>query len=245
MDWRVLRSVTSIIAAGLIFAVALQTGCNRDGGDTKTVPPPSSNAPDRPAPEKPAGGIGLPPGDIPSGETPAGNTDEKRNGESGGIRMPDSDASNQSSVVKPQFATWTQVQQAATTSGKVTVLDVWSLTCVPCLKEFPGLVRLHEVHGDTISCIGFDLDFDGRRSRPPQTYEADVTKFLARVGATFPNYISETANDEVFETAGLKGLPAVLVYDADGKLVQRFGVESGPFTYDKDIIPLVAKLAGK
>ncbi len=145
-----------------------------------------------------------------------------------------------------QYGTWEEIQQQVRSSGRITVVDLWSLSCEPCLKEFPGLVRLHQSHGSSIQCVAVDLDFDGRKSRPPEYYEPRVSEFLDRVGADFTTYISRTPSDDVFAVTQLDSIPAVLIYDDQGKIVKVFA-DAGDtvgFTYDKDIIPLVTKLAG-
>src|SRR5436190_23203909 len=38
----------------------------------------------------------------------------------------------------------------AAQKGKVVVVDVWSTTCIPCIKEFPELVEIHEKYGDKV-----------------------------------------------------------------------------------------------
>src|SRR5207247_6836115 len=44
-------------------------------------------------------------------------------------------------------------------TGKVVVLDVWATFCVPCKKEFPRLVKLHEQHTkDGLVCMSLSVD---------------------------------------------------------------------------------------
>ncbi len=199
------------------------------------------------------GGKGL---EMPAVEIPEVSNDEQPAPKSGGIEMPadadvpktESSASleNPASTANPiQYGTWEQIEQFVTSTGQITVVDLWSLSCDPCLKELPGLVRLHQSHGSAVRCVAVDVDYDGRKTRPPEHYEQRVTAFLQSVNAEFTTYISRTPSDEVFATTKLDSIPAVLIYDANGKIVKVFA-DAGDtvgFTYDKDIIPLVAKLA--
>ena len=42
--------------------------------------------------------------------------------------------------------------------GKVVVMDAWSTFCEPCIKEFPGLVKLHKQYGpDKVACISLSF----------------------------------------------------------------------------------------
>ena len=144
-------------------------------------------------------------------------------------------------------ATWDQIRGIVTKTDRVTVVDVWSLACEPCLKEFPGLVALHRDLGDSVACFAVDADFDGRRTKPAESYRPRVEAFLKSVGATFPNYLSETPSDELFEAIGIESIPAVLVFDASGKLVRTFadvGEDAG-FTYADNILPFVKQLLAK
>lgn len=212
-----------------------------------------------------ANNFALPPGEIP---TEASGEDDSSPA-AGGLQMPNSDnsasdpsesqSSNRDSnnggasqsagaagELDLQYASWESVHQRATRGGKITVVDLWALSCQPCLKEFPGLVRLNEQYGESVHCIGFNVDFDGRKTRPPESYREGIEKFLQAVDARFPNYISNTPSLEVFADVGIDSIPAVLVFDQQGKLVEQFADtgQTAGFTYEADIIPLVAKLAG-
>jgi thiol-disulfide isomerase/thioredoxin len=250
---------------GLCFCclfLGVFAGCGgAERSDSSVVSPPLSGQIEKAAPP-----AVDPPGDIemPSGEIPTPTTGDPPKTE-GGIQMPqgakvpdpaeststgcanvpaDSDAS---ATVDLQYGTWEEIQSVARSSGRITVVDLWSLACEPCVKEFPGLVRLHETLGSSVQCIAVDLDFDGRKSRPPEHYEDQVVSFLRDVGASgFPTYISQTPSDDVFAAMKLASIPAVLIYNAKGELAKAFvdAGETAGFTYQDDVIPLVTKLAG-
>lgn len=218
------------------------SGSSADAADTKT------NAAAVPSMEAP-GGMQLP--DDAAIGTPSGDVEKPK---SGGFTLP-SDADTQTSRKPPveasdqkievQFADWDTIAAKAKSTGKVTVIDLWSLSCEPCLKEFPGLVRLHQTYGDKVQCIAANVDFDGRKRRPPEYYREAVEAFLTSVDAGgFTSYICGTPSDEVFEATDIISIPTVLIYDADGKQIHKF-VDAGEtigFTYEKDIEPLVEKL---
>lgn len=146
-----------------------------------------------------------------------------------------------------QTAPWSEIEQAIQSAGRVTVVDFWSLSCIPCLREYPQLVALQKKYPDRIRAMGVNVDFYGGEKYPPASYEPKVTAFLQAVGATFPNYICETASDDVFKSVKINALPAVLVFDETGKMMQQFTDTShaGGFTYEDDIIPLVEKSLAK
>jgi len=144
-------------------------------------------------------------------------------------------------------AKWDEIEALVTKTGRITVVDLWSLACEPCLKEFPGLVRIHRDLGESVACFAVDVDFDGRKTKPAESYRPRVEAFLKSVGATFPNFLCQTASDELFSTLELESIPAVLIFDAKGKLVRKFidaGDDAG-FTYHDNIVPFIKQLLAK
>ncbi|MBC8117566.1 MAG: TlpA family protein disulfide reductase [Candidatus Saccharimonas sp.] len=145
---------------------------------------------------------------------------------------------------------WEQVQAfAAEHKGKVVVVDVWSTSCEPCLQEFPHLVALQQQHADDVVCVSFDCDFIGAKNKPVDYYRERVLKALTDLKAeTIINLMSTVAADELFVQMDLDSIPAVYVFDREGKLSKRFdnrtpvggGVEG--ISYETQINPLVADL---
>lgn len=134
--------------------------------------------------------------------------------------------------------------------GKIVVLDAWSTSCVPCMKEFPHLVRLHKQYGGKgLVCMSMACDYVGAKSKPPEYYKERVLKFLTRQGATFQNILSNVPSDDLLEQMQLAAIPAVYVFGRDGKLVKRFDNEKienedEVFTY-KDVTKLVEELLAR
>jgi thiol-disulfide isomerase/thioredoxin len=202
--------------------------------DPSNVPPPEPNGAD---PATKNGGLKLPPLDDQSLAP--------RSGDSFG-KTPQYHFTSllQAKEISLQAATWEQIKQKATKTGKITVVDVWSLACEPCLKEFPGLVAIDREMSDKVACIAVDSDFDGRKTKPAESYRPRVEEFLKSVGATFPNFLCTTPNDELFEELEIESIPAVLIFDASGKLVRKFvdaGDDAG-FTYHDNIVPFIKEL---
>ncbi|MFO1044344.1 MAG: TlpA disulfide reductase family protein [Planctomycetaceae bacterium] len=145
---------------------------------------------------------------------------------------------------------WEQLQElVATHKGKVVVVDVWSTACEPCLREFPRLVELQKRHPNDVVCISFDCDFAGVKNKPVGYYRERVLKALTEMKAeTIINVMSTLAADELFQKIDLDSIPAVYVYNQQGKLAKRFDnrtpaseTEEG-ISYELQIDPLVAKL---
>lgn len=135
--------------------------------------------------------------------------------------------------------------------GKVVVLDAWSTSCVPCMKEFPNLVKLHRKYGGKeVVCMSLACDYVGIKNKPPAFYRERVLKFLTKQGATFENLLSSVPSEELFDKKmELSSIPAVYVFGRDGKLVKRFDNEKAQseddnFTY-ADVTKLVEGLVAK
>lgn len=136
--------------------------------------------------------------------------------------------------------------------GKIVVMDVWSTSCDPCMKEFPNLVKIAKTQSKDISCLSVSTDYTGAKNKPPEFYRERVMKFLQEQDATFENVLLNVPSDELFEKIELASIPAVYVFGRDGKLVKRFDSESAEnlktdgeaFTY-ADVNKVVSELLKK
>ena len=136
-------------------------------------------------------------------------------------------------------------QQIAKHKGQVVVMDAWSTSCPPCMKEFHNLVELHKKYGpEQLACISLSFDFEGLGK--PEEVEPGVLKFLRSQGATFTNLLSSEESDVLYRKFKLAAVPAVFVYDQSGQLAKRFDNEQAKtaaeqFTYAQ-VGELVARL---
>lgn len=121
--------------------------------------------------------------------------------------------------------------------GKVVVLDCWSTSCPPCVKEFPGLVALAAAHPDDVACLSLSFDYEGIGT--PEEVLPPVREFLTSVGAgRVVNMLTREDADAMYRTLELDSVPAVYVWARDGSLAQRFDDDDAkkrlgrPFTYE-------------
>ena len=140
------------------------------------------------------------------------------------------------SAIKVQYAGYDGVQELIKShAGKVVVMDCWSTWCEPCVKEFPGLVKLHEKYGaDKVACISLCFDYEGLKNEKPQDYEEPVLNFLREQRAAFDNVIASETSEELYQKFGFPSVPTVFVYDRQGELAKRFenkDPKAKPFTY--------------
>ncbi|MDA1051100.1 MAG: TlpA disulfide reductase family protein [Planctomycetota bacterium] len=150
--------------------------------------------------------------------------------------------------VNADIKSWEQIQQwVASQHGKVVVVDVWSTSCVPCVKEFPHFVALHEELAGEIACASVNIDYYGGENEKPEDLKPRILEFLTSRGASMQNFISSDPDEDVYKQIATAAIPAVLVYDRGGKLHTTFNndeLKYGPegFNYADDITPLVRQL---
>jgi thiol-disulfide isomerase/thioredoxin len=155
------------------------------------------------------------------------------------------------SKVSLKVVDWDEtLKLVAANKGKVVVLDAWSTSCPPCMKEFPNLVKMHQKYGGKqVVCMSLSCDYAGIKNKPPEFYRPRVEKFLEKQDATFQNLLASVPSEELFEKMGISSIPAVYVFGPDGKLAKRFDneqakAEEDNFTY-ADINKLVDELVTK
>ena len=120
-------------------------------------------------------------------------------------------------------------------AGRVVVLDCWSTSCPPCVREFPGLVALAARHPE-VACLSLSFDYEGIGT--PEEAAPRVRDFLASVGAgRIGNMLGRDEADVLYRALDVTSVPAVLVWNADGAFVRRFDDDDAarrlgrPFTY--------------
>jgi len=132
--------------------------------------------------------------------------------------------------------------------GKVVVLDCWSTSCPPCVRDFPGLVALAGRYPD-VACLSLSFDYEGIGA--PEEVLPRVQKFLTDVGAgAVDNMVGREQSDGLYKKLGLASVPAVYVWGRNGKLARRFDEDDAarrlgrPFTY-ADVEATVRELRGR
>lgn len=100
-------------------------------------------------------------------------------------------------------------------NGKILLVNVWATWCVPCVQEFPDLVRLaNEYRDSNVEIVGISADF-------PDEVDSKIVPFLKRQKAGFKNYVRDFSSDEAFinqvnpDWSG--ALPATIIYGSDGE----------------------------
>lgn len=146
-------------------------------------------------------------------------------------------AARQSAAVEVRLVDHAEIEaERARHAGKVVVLDCWSTSCPPCVKEFPGLVALARKYGDRVTCISLSFDYEGIGA--VDEVVPRIEGFLRGVGAGgIVNLVSREDADTLYGKMDLVSVPAIFVWRPDGSLLRRFDDEVAmrelgrPFTY--------------
>jgi thiol-disulfide isomerase/thioredoxin len=151
-----------------------------------------------------------------------------------GMAVP-ADPPKDDATVTLQTVKWEKLKaEIAGRKGKVVVIDVWAGFCIPCKREFPHLVELHNKYvKEGLSCISVTVDDkdDARKA----------LAFLKKQKAVFGNYLIDEPAEVWAKKLDVPCPPAAIIFDRSGKKVKAFTSED-PFTYvdvEKVIVPLL------
>lgn len=154
--------------------------------------------------------------------------------------------------IKVELASFDDLKQRiATFKDRVVVVDAWSTSCLPCMKEFPHLVELAKRWPEDVVCISVNLDFAGLPDTTPTTCLPAVTKFLQSKSAdpaNLVNLVSTDTDEQMFAKFEIESIPSIFVYDRTGAVAAKLTIDSAGadgLTYAGDVIPLVEKLIEK
>lgn len=147
-----------------------------------------------------------------------------------------------------EIADWNRVQELVRErKGRIVVVDLWSNSCLPCIREFPKFVSLGKRFPDDVDCISLNCDYFGGKRFPPESFREQVQQFLTKQQADFPNILNDVASDEFFPSIDLASIPATYVFNREGEVAKRFDNDQGEYgkegyTYEKDVIPFIESL---
>lgn len=151
--------------------------------------------------------------------------------------------------VKTEQATHEQLlERIKQQDGHVVVVDVWSTSCVPCMKEFPHLVELARRWPEDIVCMSMNVDYIGLPSEPVEKITPKVVEFLKSQKVDPPNLInliSSEADTDMLGKLEVESMPAILIFDRTGQRVAKLTLDNAGedgLTYAGDVLPLVESL---
>lgn len=105
------------------------------------------------------------------------------------------------------------------------LLNFWSSTCAPCLKEMPALESVHNDVGDQILFMGINA----------QDSVESAQEMIDRTGVTFPS--ARDPRGQISTLFAAHALPRTVLIGADGKIL---AAHSGAVTREK-LIEILAE----
>ncbi len=97
--------------------------------------------------------------------------------------------------------------------GKSLFINFWATWCLPCVEEFPDIVKLAEKYKD-VDFVGISLDH-------PDEITSKIQPFLKKMKAPFPNFVAKFKDDQILIEMINKNwngaIPATVIYNSKGK----------------------------
>ena len=125
--------------------------------------------------------------------------------------------------------------------GKVVVVDFWSTSCPPCIRNFPHMVGMQKKYGkDGLVSISVSLDKVDKDETPAQM-KGRVLKLLQKLEANIPNVLLDETQKLVEDKLRITSIPCIYVFNRQGKWT-KFGGDDESFVKPPEVEKLVMEL---
>lgn len=103
-------------------------------------------------------------------------------------------------------------------NNKNLLVNIWASWCVPCREEFPDLVKLYDIHKNSLDIVAITVDYK-------EEINDKVIPFLTQMNISFPVFISDFKKDEqlikFFDESWSGALPGTFIYDKNGNQIMK------------------------
>ncbi len=100
---------------------------------------------------------------------------------------------------------------------KAVLMNIWATWCIPCVEEFPYLVKLQKEYPDDLQVIFISADF-------PEELER-INQFLTQNEVGWQTYLKDDRDEPFIDAVWTEwsgALPATVVYNKDGTRLTAF-----------------------
>ena len=117
---------------------------------------------------------------------------------------------------------------------KPVLLNVWATWCVPCVEEFPYLMKLNEEYGDQFELVLISGDFESERP--------DAYNFLKKQKVDFTTYFKQGGDNEFISTLSENwtgALPYTMVFDRQGNVSEEWEGAADYETFEQALLKVI------
>ncbi|MEO8398469.1 MAG: TlpA disulfide reductase family protein [Ignavibacteriaceae bacterium] len=105
-------------------------------------------------------------------------------------------------------------QRIENRNGKILFINVWATWCVPCVEEFPDIVKIaNEYKNKDVEFLSLSVDFESQ-------IDSTVIPFLKKLNVNFPVLlINEKESEKIIDLLNRNwsgAIPATFIYDKQG-----------------------------
>lgn len=127
----------------------------------------------------------------------------------------------------------------------LTLVNVFTTWCSPCVNEIPDLEELHnEMKEKGVNVVGIVLDAAGTVGNPDEEVVEKAKLLAEKTGATYPFLIPDASNFNG-RLSGIAAVPETFFVDQDGNIVGETYTGSRSLEEWKEIVETELKGAGK
>lgn len=113
---------------------------------------------------------------------------------------------------------------------KAVLVNVWATWCIPCVEEFPEIVKIQQMYPDKLQVIFVSLDFPKHRER--------VVKFLKENNVDWTTYLSTDRSAQFIQSISTKwtgAVPFTKIIDKQGNVVASWENKADFDTFNRNV----------
>lgn len=126
-------------------------------------------------------------------------------------------------------------EKMKTSDSKLKLVNLWATWCLPCVEEFPYLLKLRENYADKgLEVVFVSMDMVEEESR--------VQQFLVRHEVDFVSYLKNENDNEFINRLNKDwsgALPATFIYDQSGNQINFWTGDRTYEEFEKEILNLM------